>query len=460
LEPTQTGPTEDAISAAIQAFREFTETANQLTEFDALLASGLLSQIRLFKASLRDTLYWPEVTAAAIECNVAMANKFAELRPEANAETDSPETQAQLINVLADATLIGFFSGALSEQQIAELDRQVQSGGQLDQLIRLLRVSQGSGDESEERGACDGEPYCVSPELSETLAVLAEDEENKPIVAAFLRTPLSEERKSIDPATFLAPLVEEEPGQRDEERQARRGALILILRAEKLLVTKLAFDDPITAGTEAELAELLELMQQTDSTLRRLITEARAASQLALVDQLLHISNHLLGSRLSMQSAIVARSAAELARQEELANLKIELEAEPRRVIQWGKMVKIAAVVLVMIACAYLTMRALTMPNVAAEGRSKDVDVLDVKALPGAEVLTGARLKRPVLVVIVGPSWNGWGDGQKREELKALLKFGQPLGVNTVMVVDSTGAQRGSANESNVNLDSDPPARR
>jgi hypothetical protein len=237
-----------------------------------------------------------------------MANKFAELRPEASAETDSPETRAQLINVLADPALIGFFSGALSEQQIAELDRQVQSGGQLDQLMRLLRASQGPGDDGADPAEPDGESYCVSPELSETLAVLAEDEENKPIVAAFLRTPLSEERKSIDPTIFLAPLVEQEPGQREEERQARRGALILILRAEKLLVTKLAFDDPITAGTEAELAELLELMQQTDSTLRRLILEARAASQLALVDQLLHISNHLLGSRLSMQSAIVARS--------------------------------------------------------------------------------------------------------------------------------------------------------
>ena len=111
LEPAQTGPNEEAVGAAVQAFREFTDTANQLTEFDALLASGLLSQIRLFKSSLGSTLYWPEVTAATIECNVAMANKFAELRPEANAETDSSETQAQLINVLADATLIGFFSG-------------------------------------------------------------------------------------------------------------------------------------------------------------------------------------------------------------------------------------------------------------------------------------------------------------------------------------------------------------
>jgi hypothetical protein len=99
------------------------------------------------------------------------------------------------------------------------------------------------------------------------------------------------------------------------------------------------------------------------------------------------------------------------------------------------------------------------MPNTAAEARSKDVDVIDVKALPGAEVLIGARLKRPVLVVIVSPSWNGWPDGQRRDELKALLKFGQQLGVNTVMLVDSSGAQRGSANESSVNLDTDPPRR-
>jgi len=44
-------------------------------------------------------------------------------------------------------------------------------------------------------------------------------------------------------------------------------------------------------------------------------------------------------------------------------------------------------------------------------------------------------------------------DEEKTQELQALLRFGKPIGVQTVMLVDSSGAQMGSASESSVVLE-------
>jgi hypothetical protein len=468
-EPGPITANEDDIGAALDGFRQFIVTAGEIHEFEELIASGLFNRVRIFKSKLGEKFYLPEVTAAGIESNVAIANKFSDLLGREGAQIrEAPAAYRNLTNILSDTSAIGFVSGALNELQMAELDQQAQSSAQLAQLMRLLRVSnddheessQEPGDENEESPSpTPMEKRWVPAELSLTLCTLAEDEENKEIISEFLRTPLSEERQSLDPAIFLARLPEVEPGEREEERQARRGALALILRSERerLVFSKLALDDPITAETETELAALLEEMQQTDSTLRRLIAEARASSQLPLVDQLLHISNHLLGARLSLQSALVERGAEELARQEELAREKAEAARAPKKAgINWWGIGRYAAAAVVLIVCAVLTMRALTLKSTAHEQRDKEVKILDVKDMPGSEVLVGARLKQKIMVVIVSPAWVRWPDEQKRDELKALLQYGEPLGVDTVMLVDSGGAQRGSVSDSHLTLDSDP----
>ena len=467
--PRSIGLSEEDIQAALSGFQGFVVATNAINEFEELIASGLFNQVRLFKSKLGEKLYHPEVTAAAIACNVAIANKFSDLLAREGAQIrEVPAAYRNLTNILSDTSAIGFASAALNELQMAELDQQAESSKPLAQLMRLLRASHEHHEQNSEATGDENDPhpspnptenYCV-PELSVTLCALAEDEENKQIISEFLRTPLSEERQLLDPAIFLAALPEAEPGDREEERQIRRVALSLILRSEKLLFAILSTEGPITPETESELPTLLEEMQQTDSALRRFISEARANSQLPLVDQLLHISNHLLGARLGLQTALVERGAAELARQEELARLNAALLAEPKKPgISWGHISRYALAVIILIVLAGLTMRALTQHSTAAEKRDKDVEVLDVSAMPGSEVLVGARLKRPILVVIVSPAWIRWPDDQKRDELKALLGYGEPLGADTVMLVDSTGIQRGNASKSHLTLDTDPPGR-
>src|SRR5205823_5243388 len=243
-------------------------------------------------------------TAAAIECNVVVANKFSELLAvEGEQIREAPEACRDLTDILSDTTAIASVSDTLDELQLAALDQQAETSKHLSQLLRLLRISNdynvattlGNEQEGDQTpGYIEND--CVPADLPLTLSGLAEDDENKEIISEFLRTPLSEERRSLDPATFLARLPEGVFEDDQEERQARRGSLSLILRSERLLRFKLGNDNPINAETEAELSELLEGMQQTDSVLRRLISEARAGSQLMVVDQLLHVSNHLLGA--------------------------------------------------------------------------------------------------------------------------------------------------------------------
>jgi len=100
-----------------------------------------------------------------------------------------------------------------------------------------------------------------------------------------------------------------------------------------------------------------------------------------------------------------------------------------------------------------LTNSALTLRSTASEERDKEVQILEVKEMPGASVIVGARQRHQLMVVIVSDAWAKWPDDQKREQLDALHHYGEPLGADTVVLVDSGGAQRGSATNSGVSLD-------
>jgi hypothetical protein len=285
-----------------------------------------------------------------------------------------------------------------------------------------------------------------------TLLNLAEDDANKEIISEFLRTQLSVERQSLDPVNFLGPLAEPLSSVHADEREVRRTSLSLILWSERLLRSKLN-ENQIDDSTEAELSETMPKMQQTDSDLRLLISQARAGSQLRAVDQLLHISNHLLQARLQLQSVLVQR-AADLARQK-LTPAEIDKPAPAPAFfsVRKNKVLAVAAVVLLMAFAGLLFKAFYDRGNAAILRRDKEVKLLNVKDLPGSEMLVNARTRRELLIGVVSSKWGTATDQEKTEELKALLRFGKPMGVSTVMLVDSTGGSMGSASESHLTLE-------
>jgi len=318
--------TADEIAAAVDGLRAFIAEANgAINEFEELISSDLSNRIRRFKRELGEVFYEPRVTAAAIECNVALANKFSTLLTgECEQIREAPDVCRDLVNILVDPSINATAAERFDETELAKLEHQAQSNERMSQVLRLLRLS---NSYHETKTSASSENADLPADLPLTLSNLAEDDANKEIISELLRTQLSAERQSLDPVNFLAPLVEPLSSHVDE-REVRRNSLSLILWSERLLRSKLN-DNQIDESTEAELSEKMPKMQQTDSDLRLLISQARAGSQLRAVDQLLHISNHLLQARLKLQSVLVQR-AAELARQklgtEEVEDHVVRLE--------------------------------------------------------------------------------------------------------------------------------------
>jgi len=442
--------TADEIAAAVDGLRAFIAEANgAINEFEELISSDLSNRIRRFKRELGEVFYEPRVTAAAIECNVALANKFSTLLTgECEQIREAPDVCRDLVNILVDPSINATAAERFDETELAKLEHQAQSNERMSQVLRLLRLS---NSYHETKTSASSENADLPADLPLTLSNLAEDDANKEIISELLRTQLSAERQSLDPVNFLAPLVEPLSSHVDE-REVRRNSLSLILWSERLLRSKLN-DNQIDESTEAELSEKMPKMQQTDSDLRLLISQARAGSQLRAVDQLLHISNHLLQARLKLQSVLVQR-AAELARQK-LGTEEVEVrEQAPKRVssLRKNKALAVAAVVILMV-CAGLVFKALNdRSNAAVSRRDKEVQMLNVKDLPGSEMLVNARTRRDLLVGVVSKKWETASDQEKTDELKALLRFGKPMGVLTVMLVDSSGSQMGSASESHLTL--------
>jgi hypothetical protein len=99
-------------------------------------------------------------------------------------------------------------------------------------------------------------------------------------------------------------------------------------------------------------------------------------------------------------------------------------------------------------------LRAYNNRSTAAIGRrDNEVQILNVQDLPGSEMLINARTRRELLVGVVSRKWAMATDQEKTEELQALLRFGKPIGVQTVMLVDSKGTQMGSASDVHLSLD-------
>ena len=443
--------TADEIATAVDGLRAFIAEANgAINEFEELISSDLSNRIRLFKRELGELFYEPRVTAAAIECNVALANKFSTLLAgEGEQIREAPDVCRDLVNILIDPSINASAAERFDETELAKLEHQAQSSERLSQVLRLLRLSN-SYNETKTSGSSENAD--LPADLPLTLSNLAEDDANKEIISELLRTQLSVERQSLDPVNFLAPLVEPLSSGHADEREVRRNSLSLILWSERLLRSKFN-ENQIDESTEAELSEIMEKMQETDSVLRALISDARAGSQLHAVDQLLHISNHLLQARLKLQSVLVQR-AAELARQK-LGTEEVEVQEQaPKRVssLRRNKALAVAAVVILMV-CAGLVFKALNdRSNAAVSRRDKEVQMLNVKDLPGSEMLVNARTRRDLLVGVVSKKWETASDQEKTDELKALLRFGKPMGVLTVMLVDSSGSQMGSASESHLTL--------
>jgi len=128
-----TTASEEDIRAALDGFREFivARTRYMSSKNDR---QRFVQPSPLFQSKLGEKLYWPEVTAATIEANVAIANKFSELIAGEGAQIR--EAPAAIATYKHPQRYLSHWlrSGALNELQIANWTTNPQQPHQLRQL--------------------------------------------------------------------------------------------------------------------------------------------------------------------------------------------------------------------------------------------------------------------------------------------------------------------------------------
>lgn len=75
----QEGGRDPRISTIVSSFEGFLREIESADSFEQLISSDFFNRVRLFKEQTNELFYDPSVTAAAIECNVKIGNRFVDL---------------------------------------------------------------------------------------------------------------------------------------------------------------------------------------------------------------------------------------------------------------------------------------------------------------------------------------------------------------------------------------------
>ncbi|MFM9904006.1 MAG: hypothetical protein ACKVQJ_05475 [Pyrinomonadaceae bacterium] len=110
---------ESKVMLTALSFDDLSIEAENASTFDQLLESDFFGRLRMFKESISELFYAPQVTAAAIDCNIRIGNAYVELIDRERLKQNSAAVQTKYIGV--------------DDQTISE------ATGQTLQLVDLLR---------------------------------------------------------------------------------------------------------------------------------------------------------------------------------------------------------------------------------------------------------------------------------------------------------------------------------
>ncbi len=460
------------VAQAVQEFGDFIDEVNAVTHFEDLIARDIFNRVRAFKSGLGELFFHPEVTAAAIECNVISGNKFSMLLEEESDQiSDEPLVDGGLPEIFGDTShgALSRMAQVLDELQADDRNEDEVTRKRLERIVRLLNIAcepdeTMSGEEHSEQAVTESELADASEEerltSPETLQELSAQADNKTLIESYLKHGRSPEVRALDLKIFLAPVPEEDGASAQAIRHdPRRNALGLIMAADDMLRFELtAQGDALPSHLESRLAKLFGEMQASEGELREIMSAATGHS--ARRDALLYVSNHLLGARLRLQSAIVRRSASELARREvaraEAAAQLATATAQPSRHKTTGsspkRMRRLLAAAVIIIALASLA-ALLVRRTGGNEGLDPEVRVLNPSELPGSEMIASARIRRDTLVCIVRGMWKHLPEEAKRQELESLARYGKERGLSSVILFNEQGMPAGSAEQGQITVE-------
>jgi hypothetical protein len=284
---------------------------------------------------------------------------------------------------------------------------------------------------------------------------------NAEVLGELRKNSWSAEIHALDLQMFLAVL----PAVDKHINDVRRRALMLVLQADKLSSGALSATDAIDSETERNLTDLLTEMQKLSSELPRLMKPPASNGASKANEALLYVSNHLLKARLGLQTAIVRRSADEIAQQQEAARQKALRErefismaagkptAKPIRGATISKRLVAAAAMLVF--CAFGARFALTTNGVSDIKRDPSVVVLNSAEMADGALLSDARVTGDTLIGVVTDQWNVLSENEKRGKLAAWVQYAKKYGATNVMLINEIGEPKGGGSQEDIATNAD-----
>lgn len=118
------------IRQIIGQFREFVGESEKAENLDELIASGFFNRVRQFKETTDELFFEPTVTAAAVECNILIGNRYVDLIEQERNQAKSGDLQDKY--------------GFLHDQAISD------AASKTLQLVELLKEKHEAADEDQD----------------------------------------------------------------------------------------------------------------------------------------------------------------------------------------------------------------------------------------------------------------------------------------------------------------------
>lgn len=453
------------INQSIAQFDQFIAEVKQINKFEEMVGREFFQRIRTCKAQIGSLLYLPEVTAASVESNVIITNRFLTLL---DIESEEIQTASSALNSLA-----GAFSDTYSAQpnEISAILLELEASTQHDEvaqqrisrLTNLLQIvtkpsppfplPEMSVGESNETAEAAPEPVfnvapAVSVEMDEELQAFAAVPENQSLIAAYCNA--SADARRLDLHSFLSPLPNGDHEELKGERKSRRAALDLIFQADKIVQTELGQECEPGANIEARVEKLFDQLGQDSDDVRQWMKVAQKHEQNTNYEVLLHVYNQLMSARLRLQSAIVRRNTSENVESETpktasapTAQAAATNTPDLTKETSKTKGARISLRQWLIIATAILLIAAVGL-NFALSKKQQakdDAEVvrLDRSQMPHGTFFTEAKTHQELMICVVTQKWLELSAQEQKEKMNELLTFGQERGVQRLILLDAKG---------------------
>jgi Mg2+ and Co2+ transporter CorA len=469
----------DRIITFIHQFDQFIAEIKQINNFADLVAQDFFPRVRNFKVSVGNLLYLPEVTAASIESNVIIANRFLSLLESESKELcEAPESIHQLMDAFSDiySNESDEISRILTELQTSsQHDKHVQE--RISRFTRLLQSA--TKDEEALSFSLSSAPapslqtkssagFSLEPgvlpvattAMPEEWQAFAAQPENRELLAAYHQA--STEVRKLELYFFLSPLPHESSEELKGESKSRRAALELIFRVDQTIQAELGKDREPSGEMDVCVDNLFDALGQCGDELRDLTQSAHKRHQQANYEILLHVNNQLMAARLRLQSAIVRRSAREILPYEaetRTATIRTPTSVQETSTEKENK-VPLASVhnsrrkwlmiAVILLAVAAVGARLVLTKNIVESKDDADVVRLASDQVPNGELFTQIKLHRDLLLCLVTDKWLTISAREQKEKLQELLSYGQERGATRILLLDSKGVTVGSATQDDL----------